>query len=57
MLSEKLGKVLGESGLTQSEFAQKAGIDYERFKNMLHGKVQRIKPDEALRMRGGGGIG
>lgn len=47
MLSERLGKVLEESGLKHAEFADAASIDIDRLKNLLRGRVLRLRTDEA----------
>lgn len=48
MLKERLAKVFAESGeRTQAAFATSVGIDLERFKNMLGGRVARLRPEEA----------
>lgn len=49
MLKERMEKVFAASGeRTQAEFAAAVGIELERVKNLITGRVQRLKPEEAL---------
>lgn len=47
MLSERLGKVVLESGMTQADFSAATGIALERLKNLVNGRVHRLKDEEA----------
>lgn len=48
MLQERMEKVFAASGeRTQAEFAAAIGVELERVKNLINGRVQRLKPDEA----------
>lgn len=48
MLKERMEKVFATSGeRTQAEFAAALGIELERVKNLINGRVQRLKPEEA----------
>jgi phage repressor protein C with HTH and peptisase S24 domain len=48
MLKERMAKVFAESGeRTQAAFAASVGLDLDRLKNMLGGRVARLKPEEA----------
>ena len=47
MLSERLGKVLASAALTQEEFADSVGMGLERLRNLLRGKVAKLRSDEA----------
>lgn len=46
MLSEKLGKVLTDSGMKQADFAASIGMDVDRFKNTLQKKVVNLRKPE-----------
>lgn len=48
MLKDRIAKVFAESGeRTQAAFAASVGMDLDRFKNMLGGRVARLRPEEA----------
>lgn len=48
MLKERLRKVVEEAGVTtQAEFAAEVGIELERVKNLLTGRVQALRPEES----------
>jgi phage repressor protein C with HTH and peptisase S24 domain len=48
MLSERLGKAVDTSGLTQGQFAGAVVMEVDRLRNILKGNVKALKKNEAL---------
>lgn len=51
MLQKRIEKVISAQGLTQEGFAQEVGVSLERIKNLVLGRVQRLKPEEAEKIQ------
>ncbi len=51
MLSERVREILSNERLTHEEFAQAVGMNFLRARNIVSGRVQKLKPEEVRAIR------